>query len=220
MGSELSPSQRLLLQNKIHVSAAAYAQAARAVQRRFPSGWSAALAVTALLSGLPEIAVRWWAGQPDGHILLTADEDSYLFSAGVDGKELLAVACVPMNWLTTDKTGVLAAALRPLDHLLGCDGAADGRWLSDGGGVTPRWQQIGAQIARLFPLGYGESEASRLHPHAFFAEGLAQAITHRQSLNTSNPKLERLLGSSLLSPTFWQRNLPRTEKADPQNESF
>jgi len=209
MGSELSPSQRLLLQNKIHVAEGAYLRAARTVQQRFPSGWSAGIAIASLLDALPNAAICWWAEQPDGHILLTADDDSYLFSTVVDGKKLAAVACVPMNWLAANETAALAAALRPLDHLLGCAGAADGRWLSDGGGVTPYWQQIGAQIAWLFPLGYGESEASRQHPHAFLAEGLAQAITDRQRLNTSNPKFERLLGSSLLSPTFWQRHCPQ-----------
>ena len=215
MESELFASQRIFLQNKIHVAEGAYARATRTVQQRFPSGWSAGIAIAGLLGALPETAIRWWAEQPNGHILLTADDDSYLFSAVVDGKNLSAVACVPMNWLAADEPAALAVALRPLDHLLGCAGAAEGRWLSDGGGVTPHWQQIGAQIARLFPLGYGETEASRLDPHAFLAEGLAQAITDRQSLNTSNPKFERLLGSSLLSPTFWQRHCPQMLRAQP-----
>jgi len=208
MPLQLSTSQRLLLQRKIHVSAEAYAQGGRAVQRRFPSGWSAAMAIARQLGGLPQTALRWWAEQPHGHLLLTAGDASYAASLSVDGEMLTAVSAVPMGWLVEEEERALAAALRPLDHLLGCGGAAGDAWLSDGGGITPQWRRIGAQIARLFPLGYGTSEVSRQDPHAYLAAGLAAALTDRRRLNVDDPKLERLLGASLLSPSFWQRNCP------------
>ncbi|MBI3958110.1 MAG: hypothetical protein HY328_04815 [Chloroflexi bacterium] len=212
MGSELSASQRLLLQRKIHVAEGAYARSTRAAQQRFPSGWSGAIGSARLLGGLPETAIRWWAEQPNGHLLLTAGEDAYATSLSVDEEVLNAVAAVPIGWLVEDEARALAAALRPLDHLLGCGGVADGRWLSDGGGITLRWQGIGAQIARLFPLGYGISEASRQDPHVYLAEGLALALTDRQALNVNDPKLERLLAASLLSDGFWRRNCSATRK--------
>lgn len=215
MPSELTTGQRRLLQNKIHVAADAYADAGSRAQARFSSGWSAAIALARLLGGLPETPLRWWAAQPNGHLLLTAADDSYATSLLTEGKELSAVAALPIGWLAEERERALAWALRPLDHLLGCGGAAGGPWLSDGGGVTLRWQRVGEQIAHLFPLGYGPSAASRQDPHIYLAAGLAAAMTDRRRLNVADPKLERLLVSSLLSLPFWRRNCPPTrEHAD------
>lgn len=205
MSSALSSGQRLLLQRKIHVAEGAYAASGRVVRARFPSGWSAAIEIVGLLGGLPETAIGWWAEQPHGHLLLTADDDSYAASVSVDGEEWRGVARLPMAWLVDDPARALAAALRPLDHLLG-DGE-DGRWLSDGGGISPRWEQVGAQIAALFALGYGATEASRIDPRVYLAEGLALALRDRRRLNGLDPKLERLLGASLLSDGFWHNFL-------------
>lgn len=207
MSSGLSDAQRLLLQRKIHVADDAYARSGRAVQTRFTSGWAGAIAIAHLLGGLPETAIRWWAEQPNGHLLLTAGDDAYKISSSVEGEALNGVAALPIGWLVEDEARALAAALRPLDHLLGCGGTAEGGWLSDGGGITTRWQQIGSQIAALFPLGYGASAASRQYPHVYLAEGLALALTDRQALNVNDPKLERLLSASLLSAGFWQNSL-------------
>jgi len=202
MPSQLSIGQRLLLQQKIHVAAGAYAQVGRGVQTHFSSGWSAAIGVAHLLGGLPEAAIRWWAAQPNGHLLLTAGDNAYANSALVDGEILYAVVAVPIDWLVEDETRALAAALCPLDHLLGCGGGDEG-WLSDGSGITPRWRRVGEQIAHLFSLGYGSNDASRRDPHVYLADGLALAMTDRQALNVNDPKLERLLAASLLSTGFW-----------------
>ncbi|MBX3049828.1 MAG: hypothetical protein KF753_00065 [Caldilineaceae bacterium] len=203
MPSHLSTGQRLLLQKKIHVDADAYAQSSRAVQRRFPSGWSAAIETARVLGSLPEEALLWWAEQHDGHLRLTANGDGYADFCVVNGEELVGVADLPMDWLLAEPLQTLASCLRPLDHLLGC-GCGTGGWLSDGGGITPRWQQVGRQIVHLFSLGYGRTEASRADPHIYLAQGLALAITNRRTLNAADPKLERLLGASLLSPGFWR----------------
>lgn len=204
MPTELSSGLRLLLQQKIHVAADAYAGSGRAAQARFPSGWSAAIETVRLLGALPEDAIHWWAEQPAGHLLLTAGDDSYADFLAVDEVELRGVAQLPMAWLVDEPARALAAALRPLDHLLGCGGGPDGRWLSNGGGISSRWQRVGAEIAQLFPLGYGPTEASRQDPHAYLAEGLALALQARRQLNAQDPKLERLLAASLLSNGFWR----------------
>lgn len=206
----LSNGQRRLLQQKIHVAPGAYASSGLDVRARFASGWSAAIETARLLGGLPESALLWWAKQPNGHLLLTPADDSYAAVLStdvlsVDGETWEGVAGLPLAWLLDDESArSLAAILRPLDHLLGCGGVAEGRWLSGGGGISPRWQHIGAQIAALFPLGYGASEASRQDPHRYLAEGLALALTDRQQLNVNDPKLERLLLASILSDRFWR----------------
>jgi len=206
MPTDLSASQQRLLHNKIHVADGAYAASGRGVQGRFASGWSAALHVAQLLGGLPDAALGWWAEQPGGHLLLTSGDDGYRAALAVDEELRQGVACLPLAWVIEGNREGLAAALRPLDHLLGCAGA-EGHWLSEGGGITPRWARIGGQIAGLFRLGYGESPASRQNAHAYLAEGLALALINRRRLNVNDPKLERLLFASLLSEGFWQHFL-------------
>lgn len=219
MLSALSSDQQLLLQRKIHVNEGAYAASGRAVQAHFPSGWSAAVEAARRLGGLPEDALHWWAEQPHGHLLLTADDDSYAALALLDGEERRGVARLPMGWLLAEPMRALAAALRPLDHLLGCDGRTDGLWLSSGGGISPRWQQVGAQIAALFALGYGASEASRQDPRIYLAEGLALALRDPRRLNGQDPKLERLLGTSLLADGFWRNFRAESSKRQDADDA-
>ncbi len=210
MPAPASNPRQLLLHRKIHVADGAYTQSGRGVRARFSSGWSAAIELADRLADLPEAAIDWWAAQPNGHLLLTAADDTYATSLLVEGEIVQGVAALPIFWLIEDPSRALAAALRPLDHLLGCAGEKNGPWLSDGGGITPRWQWIGEQISRLFPLGYGGTEASRQDPHAYLAQGFALALTDRRSLNAADPKLERLIGASLLSPGFWKHAVTAT----------
>ena len=168
-----------------------------------------------LLGGLPEVAIGWWAEQSHGHLLLTTDDNSLASELFVNGKKLVSVARLPMAWLLAQPTRALAAILRPLDHLLGCGGREDGRWLSSGSGISLRWQRVGEQIAALFALGYGATEASRQDPRAYLAEGLALALGDRLLLNGQDPKLERLLGASLLADGFWRNfRAESTKKQD------
>lgn len=200
----LSPAQRMLLQRKIHVAPDAYAAGPGAVKIQFASGWSGAIEAARLLGGLPEDGLFWWAEQPHGHLLLTGEERGYADAAAVDGETVQGVALLPLESLTGDVRVALTELVRPLDHLLGCRGVAEGVWLSQGGGISPRWQRIGEQIARLFPLGYGGSESSRQDSRAYLAEGLALALADRHRLNREDPKLERVLVGSFLSPGFWR----------------
>ena len=91
-----------------------------------------------------------------------------------------------------------------LDHLLGCKGAADGVWLSDGGGITPRWQEVGGCLRDIVSLGYGSDESGDCDAHAYFAEGLAAYCHDRRQLNVADPLLERLLRRTVMSDSFWE----------------
>ena len=90
-----------------------------------------------------------------------------------------------------------------LDHLLGCGGAADGAWLSDGGGIRPRWREVGGRLRELASLGYSVSESGAHGTHAYFAEGLAAYCHDRRQLNVADPLLERLLHGTVMSEAFW-----------------
>jgi hypothetical protein len=212
---QLTIGQRTLLRHKIHVRANALARSRGDVQQRLPSVWQAAVEIATLLRGLPEDAFLWWAEQPTGHILLTADESGYSVDALTHGGDTLrGVALIPLRQILDEPAQAAITALLPLDHLLGCGGETDRRWLSEGGGVHPRWARIGGQIADLFALGYGLSEESCRDPHLYLAEGLWMAIHDRRRLNTADPKLERLLKSSLLSAPFWRRFVKREVRSE------
>ena len=200
-----SPGLRALLREKIHLARGALAGSPGHVQERLASGWDGALALAHLLTKLPDAGLAWWAQQPRGHILLTAQAQAYATGELLHGQDTLeAVARVPLPLLVTRPAEALALALQPLDHLLGCHGQADGPWLSDGGGITPRWRRVGEQVARLFPLGYGLSPQARTDPHAYLAQGLALALLDPRRLQTEDPKLHRLLRDSLLNAGFWR----------------
>ena len=76
-----------------------------------------------------------------------------------------------------------------LDHLLGSHGDAGGAWLSAGGGISPRWRDVGRQVAELCDLGYGRSAEAKRDARVYFAEGLADWCCDRRSLNVVDPLL-------------------------------
>jgi hypothetical protein len=202
----LTDGERALLHHKIHVRPDALARSRGDVQERLPSSWQAAIEIAAQWRGLPEDALLWWAEQPTGHILLTAGESGYSADPLEHaGDMLVGVALIPLRQILYQRDQAAIHAILPLDHLLGCGGDGEGRWLSEGGAIHPRWARIGGQIADLFALGYGLSEAGRQDPHIYLAEGLWTAIHDRRRLNLADPKLDRLLRSSLLSAPFWRK---------------
>ena len=232
----LSPGQQALLTQKVHVQPGALARSGGNVAERLPSAWHAATAMVRGLRGIPDEALHWWAAQPAGHIVLTARENRYeTGSFCVGDRTLGAVSFISLNTLiaagaadaadrdaperemlpapeqrersAADLHPGWARALLPLDHLLGCGGDAGGAWLSDGGGVTPRWQRVGRQVAALFPLGHGLSQVGRTDPHLYLAQGLFTLLRNRRRLNWADPKLERLLKASLLHRGFWRNFL-------------
>jgi hypothetical protein len=117
-----------------------------------------------------------------------------------------------LSLLASDPVAGVAQALWPVDHLLGCAGEERGVWLSEGGGESPAWKEIGQRIHELFLLGYGLSAQGRRSSQAYFAEGLALTLVDRRQLNTVDPKLDRLLGGSLLNRGFCRRHLPKGDR--------
>lgn len=206
--TDLTSGQRALLQHKIHVDPGAWVQSDAGVRSRLTSAWTAALRLVDLLGGMPEDALNWWAHHPRGHVLLTGNEEGYCLGERISGdRRLAAVALVPLQWIVTQPNQAVTAALYVIDHLLGCDGEPSGGWLSDGSGRSQRWHRIGRQIAALFPLGYGISDAAQQDPHKYLAEAVWLALDDRSQLNVADPKLERLLHHSLLNPGFWRNFL-------------
>ncbi|MEM4724162.1 MAG: hypothetical protein QXP01_04050, partial [Candidatus Hadarchaeum sp.] len=72
-----------------------------------------------------------------------------------------------------------------------------------GGGVNDALQKVGAGIAELFRLGYGfDAEACR-DVRSYFARSLALYLHDRRALNVADPRMERLLRTTLFADAFW-----------------
>ncbi len=199
------PEVRRWVVQKVHVDPEALSSASIAQDHGLDVPWQAALSLARWMAPLPGEALDWWAQAVAGHVVLAPDGPVYRL---VDAEGRLAVVRIPALWVVREPQQALSWALMPLDHLLGCWGKSDGRWLSDGGGIAPAWQEVGQQIARYFTLGYGWTSDGQSDPHRYLAEGWAAALMAPRTLNTADPKLYRLLRATLLSPGFWRRHLP------------
>lgn len=212
----LTPALRQLLHEHIHLAPTAWTQAAAPVRARFSSPFEPAQRLAQALARLPAPLLEWWAALPGGHLLIGA-QGSYrsdpIFLRPDDPHPRAGVAQIALADLSNPAGGLGDAwfwVAHLLDHHLGCLGAANGAWLSDGAGITPRWQEVGQRIAGLAQLGYNPRlAASGGDPHAYLAAGLALFITDRAALNVQDPKLERLLATTLLHAGFCRRAFAR-----------
>ena len=201
---EHAAARRALTRAKLHLVPGALARVGTAVSERFDNPWAAVEALTRQLRPFPSGLLRFWAAQERGHVLIGPRDGGYVPGPQPCGRRTLdGVAHVALADLaaTNDRPRVLIGHL--LDHLLGCGGADEGAWLSDGGGITPRWQEVGQRVRELFALGYGQSEAAQSDAHVYLAEGLAAYCRERRAFNTADPLLERLLRHTVMADAFW-----------------
>lgn len=208
----LTAGLRRLLHTKIHLAPELSRHRSGPIAGRLQNRWQGAVALAELLVGLPETALTWWSRHPVGHLVLTAAGPTRRpqYQAGpttVGRRSLAGVAYVPLMQVLDDPVAATAVALLPLDHLLGCGGLPEGLWLSQGGGVTPAWMEVGADVHQLFGLGYGSREEARRSAAVYLADGLALTLHRRREANTQDPKLERLLDRTVLNEAFWQKEM-------------
>lgn len=197
-------AQKYFLVRKVHLEPGAFRLMPAMLQRQLSSPWEASVRLVDTLSSLPDAALSWWADQPSGHLVLSAGEEGYRdYFTPTNREPLRSVAMIPIELTVTSPREALIRALFTMDHLLGCLGE-DGLWLSDGGGVDQRWQRIAQQLQQLFSLGYGLTDAERSDAHLYFATGLADAMLSDPSLVRNDPKLSRLMRTSILSEGFWE----------------
>jgi hypothetical protein len=173
-------------------------------QKRFSHIWAPLDDLVARLRALPTGLVRFWLDQPVGHVVITHQSSRYEPGEQPLKRQVLHnVAYVGASALAQDSLEALVPVGHLLDHLLGSSGAADGLWLSEGGGVDPALREVGARIVELFPLGHGFDEAACHDVHAYFARSLALYLQDRRALNFADPLMEKLLRTALLSQSFW-----------------
>ena len=125
-------------------------------------------------------------------------------SAQLRGRQVANVAFVSIQDLALDNEQPLHVVGHLVDHHLGNGGAAEGEWLSEGGGQRPRWREASARLTRLFALGYGIDAVATSSPRDYFAQSLALYCRQRQRLNVADPQIDRWLRSTLWDDSFWQ----------------
>ncbi len=174
----------------------------RRTSHPFDSQWAPVERWAQHLGNLPAGLLSFLAGHPHGH-LLVSDRTAYIpGEVRIGGQAYSHVCLCDIRQLQTPFAGIYVVA-QLLDHLLGCDGEGVGRWLSEGGGITPALTELGRRIRELYELGYGMDEECRLSPRQYFARSLAWYVTDRRALNVADPAVERLLQHSMMDERFW-----------------
>jgi hypothetical protein len=120
-------------------------------------------------------------------------------------RTLVNAGYVSASDLKDDSPRVRMPFIRLLDHLLGCHGQAGSPWLSDGGGITPAWQEVGRRIQENFSLGYATDPDARVNPQEYFSHSVASYLQDRRGLLVADPPMGRLLRTTLLDDAFWKR---------------
>lgn len=196
--------QRALLRDKIHVRPETLARLPTAEAARLRSPLDLARKLLKPLQTAPLAMLDWWRLHPRGHVVIGPVEQGYVLGPQAVGRQTLD--CVA--WVTAKEVLARDDLAEPLaslfDHLLGCDGQTGGLWLSEGGGRTAAWLEVGGRLQRQFALGYAPQPAAR-DSRSYLAWGMRTFLARRQEVNVADPGLERLLATTMFDPLFWQR---------------
>jgi hypothetical protein len=119
-------------------------------------------------------------------------------------QEVQNLAFVSVEDLARDNERPLHVIGHLIDHHLGCGGAPEGTWLSEGGGLRPRWQAAGARLPGLFALGYAVDEVAAAGVREYFAQSLAVYCREQRRLNVADPQIDRWFRSTLWHAGFWR----------------
>jgi hypothetical protein len=142
---------------------------------------------------------------PTGFVAIGNSESAYHPGpTTLAGREVQNLAFVSVEDLALDNERPLHVIGHLIDHHLGCGGAPEGAWLSEGGGIRPRWQAAGERLPGLFQLGYAVDEVAAAGGRDYFAQSLALYCRERRRLNVADPQIDKWLRSNLWHAGFWR----------------
>ncbi len=197
---------RELKSRKIHLYPRLFSLLPPNVAERFDSQWSPVEHLANHLARLPCGALRFLLDSASGDLVIT-HTDTLHYARGTHRLHKTRrenVAFVPAISLLGDGIVPLHIAAHLYDHLLGSGGATDGLNLSDGVGITPAWTEVGAQIPRLFALGYNPDPGCQTDCADYFAQSVALYALRPKELNVADPPMYKLLRRSFFSESFWR----------------
>jgi hypothetical protein len=175
------------------------------VRAVFDHAWAPMQALSQQVQCLPCALWGFLLGCPGGFVAITADQSQYVPGpVTIRHQPVQNVAFVSVRDLARKNELPLHVIGHLIDHHLGCGGEPDGRWLSEGGGITPGWQDAGARLPALFALGYGVDEVAQANVRDYFAQSLSFYCRERQRLNVADPQIDKWFRSTLWNETFWR----------------
>jgi hypothetical protein len=155
-------------------------------------------------SALPASLLDTLQALDGGYIQISDTPSSYV--PGPNTIRRLAVhnlGFISVEDLAVDNERPLHVIGHLVDHYLGCAGEVEGRWLSDGGGISLRLQQAAARLPRLYALGYGVDEVAQSDVRDYFAQSLAVYCREPRQLNVADPQIHKWFRSTLWNQGFW-----------------
>jgi hypothetical protein len=181
------------------------------VRRIFDHAWAPMQALGDHVRRLPAELLDHLLVHPGGYVAITGGESQYITGpASLRGVRVTNVAHISVEDLARDTERPLHVIGHLIDHHLGCGGASEGPWLSEGGGTLPVWKAAGARLPALFALGYGievgraQASVAPSNVRDYFAQSLALYCRDRQHLNVADPQITKLLRSTLWNQAFWR----------------
>ncbi|HSR30810.1 MAG TPA: hypothetical protein VLY63_09620 [Anaerolineae bacterium] len=180
------------------------------VRSVFEHTWAPMQAMASQIRPFPQSIWDWLLKSDGGYVAICAEDSRY--EPGpviVRHRRVQNVAYVSIEDLAQDNDRPLHVIGHLLDHYLGCDGDADGPWLSEGGGATFKWQEAGERLPRMFTLGYGVDEIARTEVREYFAQSLAFYCRNRERLNVADPQICKWFRSTLWNEAFWRDDAKR-----------
>lgn len=179
---------------RIHIQPEALTRSPGHVSEHFANPASALSGVLARLQDLPEPLLKRWLAAPWGHIILDNQQHGFVPGDNMFRNRTL----VDVAWL---KLAFVADGIRfltPAGHLI----ARIAGW-----GQAPEaepalrgWEQFESGVQSCFRAGYGISTKAQQDIGTYLAEGIAHYLSDRRSLNQHDPRLEKLLISTLFDP--------------------
>jgi len=176
-----------------------------AARSAYAHDWAPVQVLGRHLAGLPPALWDALLAWESGYAVLVSGESSYHPGAfAFRGQPWKGIAFISLEDLAGRSAGLVLHVVGHLvDHHLGCGGAEQGTWLSEGGGMTPAWREAGLRLARLFDLGYGLDEVARSNARDYFAQSLVAYCCDRRRLTAADPQIAKWFRTTLWDPAFW-----------------
>lgn len=171
----------------------------------FEHAWAPMRTLAEAIRPLPAELWTFLLDCEGGLVAVCPDESRYVPGPAAIGRLTVHnVAFISVQDLAQDNEQPLHILGHLVDHYLGCGGEAEGAWLSEGGGLLPRWQEAGQRLPDLFALGYGVDEVAQSSVQDYFARSLAWYCRDRKHLNVADPQIDKWFHSTLWDTAFWQ----------------
>lgn len=174
------------------------------VRSAFAHSWAPMRALSRQLECLPPHLWSQLQRWESGYVVLCTTDSRYVPGpASIRRQRLSNVAFVSIEDLAVANERTIHTLGHLVDHHLGCGGEPEGLWLSEGGGVSPRWQRAGQRLADLYTLGYAVDPVAQANVRDYFAQSLAIYCLDRQRLNVADPAIDKWFCSTLWVEGFW-----------------